>query len=395
LFFVLGSLFFDLFHRSRPQVALIAASEVEAKEQSTKNKEQNSNFKYKELPAPATKFVSGPSRVILRLPLQRPRFLATEPSALFPETMSMKLEALKTHTSICLLMVTLSVLISSACQRTETNTNTNISANTNTAPANVNANLSTAPVSAIAAREPEKYRATLVFSAETEGGQKTVGIPTLSAEVARNGADRRVAFKLPDGSDLIYLETGGKHIVVAPGRKQYAELTPEATGFQLQKLMTPGQIVSQLDKLKGVEKIGEETINGRLADKYRYATTTNTSTSAGQVSTEAFVFVDKETGLPLKSELYTEASGDVRGVKGAKIVAEMRDISTTVDDSLFQVPPGLNKVPPEQIRAQVNALMNTAAAVLRALLSNASSAPATGASPTTSASPAATASPVL
>jgi hypothetical protein len=309
--------------------------------------------------------------------------------------MSMKLEALKAPTSICFLVITLSILIGSACQRSETNTNTNTSVNTNTAPANVNANLSTAPVSAIAAREPEKYRATLVFSAETEGGQKTVGIPTLSAEVARSGADRRVAFKLPDGSDLIYLETGGKHIVVAPGRKQYAELTPEATGFQLQKLMTPGQIVSQLDKLKGVERVGEETINGRLADKYRYATTTNTSTSAGQVSTEAFVFVDKETGLPLKSELYTEASGDVRGVKGAKIVAEMRDISTTVDDSLFQVPPGLNKVPPEQIRAQINAIMNTAAAVLKALLSNAASAPATGASPAPSASPAATASPAL
>ena len=307
----------------------------------------------------------------------------------------MKHEALKAPTSICLFIITLLLLLGSACQSTGTNTNTNISANTNTAPANVNANLATAPAATIATREPEKYRATLVFSAETEGGQKTLGIPTLSAEVARNGPDRRVAFKLPDGSDLIYLETGGKHIVVAPGRKQYAELTPEATGFQLQKLMTPGQIVAQLDKLKGVERVGEETINGRLAEKYRYATTANTSTSAGQVSAEAFVFVDKETGLPLRSELYTEASGDVRGVKGAKIVAEMRDITTTVDDALFQVPTGLNKVPPEQIRGQVNALMNTAAAIVKALLSNANTAPSTGASPTTSASPAATASPSL
>ncbi len=207
-----------------------------------------------------------------------------------------------------------------------------------------------------------------MFSAETEGGQKTVGIPSLSAEVARNGADRRVAFKLPDGSDLIYLEQGGKHIVIAPGRKQYAELTPEATGFQLQKLMTPGQLVSYLEKLKGVERVGEETMNGRTADKYRYAHTTNTSTSAGEVKSEAFVFVDKETGLPLRAELFTEASGNVQGVKGAKIVAEMRDISTTVDDSLFQVPPGLNKVPPEQVRQQIDAFTNTVAALVKALL---------------------------
>lgn len=304
----------------------------------------------------------------------------------------MKLDALTKPTSICLSIIAATILIGSACSRTDTTTNANVT-NVNAAPTNVNANPSPPSVSAIAAREPEKYRATMVLSAVTEGGDKTVGIPTVSAEVARNGADRRLAFKLPDGSDLIYIEQGGKHIVLAPGRKQYAELTPEATGFQLQKLMTPGQIVSYLEKLKGVERVGEETINGRLAEKYRYANTTNTSTSAGQVNTEAFVFVDKETGLPLRSELYSEASGNVKGVSGAKIVAEMRDISTMVDDSLFQVPAGLNKVPPEQVRAQIDAITNTVAAVIKALLSNMTSPPTASVSPTTTASPASSASP--
>lgn len=290
------------------------------------------------------------------------------------------------------LVAVVGLLVSNACQRAD-NSNTNLAANANTSPANVNANLATEPASVIAAREPEKYRAVLVFSAETDTGQKTVGIPTLSAEVARNGSDRRVAFKLPDGSDLIYLEQGDKHIVIVPGRKQYAELTPEATGFQLQKLMTPGQLVAYLEKLKGVERVGEETMNGRTAEKYRYATTTNTSTSAGQVNTEAFVFVDKETGLPLRSELYTEATGNVQGVKGAKIVAEMRDVSTTVDESLFQVPAGLNKVPPEQVRAQIDSITNTVAAVIKALLSNMTPPPSTGASPAATLSPAISPSP--
>jgi len=291
-------------------------------------------------------------------------------------------------TPLLILLLTTGLLAATACQKTDTNANTNVTANANTSPVNANANLSPSPSSVIPTREPEKYRATLVFSAETEGGQKTVGIPTLSAEVARNGADRRVSFKLPDGSDLIYLEQGGKHIVIAPARKQYAELTPEATGFQLQKLMTPGQVVSYIERLKGVERVGDDTLNGRTADKYRYATTTNTSTSAGQVNTEAFVFVDKETGLPLRAELYTEASGNVQGVKGAKIVAEMRDITTTVDDSLFQVPTGLSKVPPEQVRAQIDALTNTVAALVKALLSNMNSAAATtAASPALSPSP--------
>jgi hypothetical protein len=314
--------------------------------------------------------------------LQQHPFLATEHDAQDSPENVMNTAAFKSSRAarlgskvltpkfIALLMVVLLSLVAISCQRTDTNTNSNLLANANTSPTNLNANVSPVPASVIAAREPDRYRATLVFSAETEGGQKTVGIPTLSAEVARNGADRRVSFKLPDGSDLIYLEQGDKHIVIAPARKQYAELTPEATGFQLQKLMTPGQLVAHLDRLKGVELVGEETMNGRTANKYRYATTTTTSTSAGEVKSEAFVHVDKETGLPLRAELFTEASGNVQGVKGAKIVAEMRDISTTVDDSLFQVPEGLNKVPPEQVRQQIDAFTNTVAAVVKALLTN-------------------------
>ena len=280
-----------------------------------------------------------------------------------------------------LLLISLLGLAASACQKSDTSTNTNTNANTTPLVAVASPSAEATPL--IAAREPEKYRAVLVFSAETEGGQKTIGIPSLSAEVARNGSDRRVSFKLPDGSDLIYLEQGDKHIVIAPGRKQYAELTQEATGFQLQKLMTPGQIVSYLEKLKGVERVGDDTINGRPADKYRYATTTNTSTSAGEVKSEAFFYVDKETGLPLRAQIASEATGNVQGVKGAKIVAEMRDISTTVDDALFQVPTGFSKVPPEQVRQQIDALTSTLMALGKVLLSN-MNAPAPAASPAVS-----------
>jgi hypothetical protein len=289
----------------------------------------------------------------------------------------------KTYALYCLVLVTLAI-VGSACQRgpETTNVNTSVNANAAISPPIANANLSPEPISRIAAREPEKYRAVVVLSAETEGGQKTIGIPTLSAEVARNGADRRVAFKLPDGSDLIYLEKAGQHLVVAPGRKQYAELTPEATGFQLQKLMTPGQLVSRLEKLSGIERVGEETVNGRPADKYRYARSSSTNTQAGNVATEFYFYLDKETGLPLRSELQAEASGDVQGVKGARIVAEMRDISTNIDASSFEVPAGYNKVPPEQVRQQINSLTNMASAFLRTLLAGAAQpAPAATVSP--------------
>lgn len=277
------------------------------------------------------------------------------------------------------LAISVSVIAASGCARgpgnanVNTNINTNANVNANATGANINAN--TAP-STIAAREPQTYKATLVFSAETEGGDKAIGIPPLSAEVAKNGNDRRLSFKLPDGSDLVYLERAGVQYGIAPGRKQYAELTPEATGFQIQRLMTPGQLVSYLDRLRGIEFVGEEQRAGRTALKYRYARTAQTQTSAGEVRTESFIYVDKDTGLPLRAELFSEATGNVQGVKGAAVVAEMRDISTTVDPSLFEIPAGMTKVPESQVRAQVNAVTNTVAAVLRTLLTNMNTAPA-------------------
>jgi hypothetical protein len=134
--------------------------------------------------------------------------------------------------------------------------------------------------------------------------------------------------------------------------------------------MTPGQLVSYLEKQKGYERVGEEQMNGRTAEKYRYAGTAKTGTQAGDIKSEAFVYVDKETGLPLRAELYSEATGNVQGAKGAKVVAEMRDIQTNVEPSLFEVPPGLKQVTPEQVRQQIDALTATVAAVVRALLSN-------------------------
>lgn len=285
------------------------------------------------------------------------------------------------------------IFLTVGCRGTGTESNININTNVSNSNANVsaNSNVTTAPISALAAKEPDRYKATLVFTAETEGGEKTIGIPPLAVDVARNGEDRRLAFKLPDGSDLIYLDHAGVPYAIAPGRKQYAELTKEATGFQLHKLMTPGQLVSYLDKLKGIEQAGEDTVNGRAALKYRYAKTASTSTSAGTVSTESFIFIDKETGLPLRAEIMSEASGDVKGVKGAKIIAEMRDITTDVDPKLFEVPAGLNKVPEEQVRAQINALIGTVGAIFRTVLANMNTgAPAASPAVSPTASPSAT-----
>lgn len=279
------------------------------------------------------------------------------------------------------------VLTLNACQPVA-NTNSNSNVNANTQPANSNASSSSSDSgTAINAREPEKYSATLVFTIETEGREKAMGIPPLSVQVARNGVDRRVEFKLPDGTPLIYLDHDNRQYVIAPGRKQYAELSKEATGVQLQKLMTPGQIVADLKEKQGVERVGEEQINGRMAEKYRYGTSTNTSTKAGEVKAEAFVFIDKETGLPLRAELNAQSSGDVKGVNTARVVSEMRDIKTDPDVSMFEIPAGYAQVAPEKVRQQIDALTSAVAAVLKAMMANMRTDTGASPSPATTGSP--------
>jgi hypothetical protein len=292
---------------------------------------------------------------------------------------------LNNSTALILMAILLGLSVG-ACKPME---NTNANANANSQPANANTNINssadTGPT--INAREPEKYSATLVFSVETQGNEKAIGIPSLSVKVARNGADRRVEFKLPDGTPLVYLDHDNRSYVIAPSRKQYAELTKEATGIQPQKLMTAGQIVSDLKDKKGVERVGEEQINGRTAEKYRYNASTNTNTKAGEVKAEAFVFIDKETGLPLRTEVNAESSGDVKGVNAARVIAEMRDIKTDIDASLFEIPSGYAQVAPEKVRQQIDALTSAVAAILKAMMANMNTGAASSPSPATTASP--------
>lgn len=293
----------------------------------------------------------------------------------------------RTISKVLILVSLLLGLFISACKPVET-VNTNTNSNANAQPANANTNINSSDTgTTINVREPEKYTATLVFSVETQGNEKTIGIPSLSVQVARNGADRRVEFKLPDGTPLVYLDHDNRSYVIAPTKKQYAELTKEATGIQPQKLMTAGQIVSDLKNRTGVERVGEEQINGRTAEKYRYSASKSTNTKAGEVKAEAFVFIDKETGLPLRTEVNAETSGEVKGVNAARVIAEMRDIKTDIDASLFEIPNGYSQVAPEKVRQQIDALTSAVAAVLRAMMANMGTGGASSPSPASTASP--------
>jgi hypothetical protein len=257
-----------------------------------------------------------------------------------------------------------SISMAGGCQAPATNTvTTNRTVNTNT---NINSNTNTSSsTSTITTSEPNEYQANVKLTLESMGEQKA-STPPIGAMVARSGADRVMEFALPTGEKVIYLDKGGMNYLILPNRKQYAELTKEAVGFEVRRLLMPDQIVEQVKAIPGVRLVGEETLNGRPVVKYAYSGTANTQTQAGTVATESYILVDKETSLPVRSETVsqTQSGANVQGVSGVRMVTEMTDIKTTPDANIFTLPTDYAKIDPEQVKAQANVLFQAAAAVI-------------------------------
>ena len=284
------------------------------------------------------------------------------------------------------------ILIAAGCQppaanSTVANNSTFSNANANF---NTNTNTITSSGTTITTSEPDQYQANVKLSLETLGGNQKASIPTLGAMVARSGADRVMEFALPTGEKVIYLDKGGVNYVILPNRKQYAELTKEALGFEVRRLLMPEQIVQQVKGIPGVRLVGEETINGRTVVKYAYSGAANTQTQAGTVATESYILVDKETSLPVRSETVSQSQsgGNVQGVNGVRVVTEMTDIKATPDANMFTLPAEFQKIDPEQVKAQANLVFQAVAAIIGQMVNQASANANTNTAPVANASPA-------
>ena len=271
-------------------------------------------------------------------------------------------------------VVAAAALAAPACQpAAETNTSANSNAPNVNAAVSVNssnsANMTTSTITTntgqtIEAREPDKYSATMVATLSTTGQQQAKG--QAEVRVERNGSDRRYAVTLPLYGELVFLDKADKRYVIMPARKQYAELTQELTGVNMDQVrsMTPGQLVAYVERQQGVERVGEETLNNRQAVKYKVAGRAQTQTSAGQVQGESFIYVDKDTGLPLRIEGFGQSTGNVQGVTGGRLVVETRDLKTDVNPSDFEIPQDYAKLTPEQVRQQVQQIVQAVQALM-------------------------------
>jgi hypothetical protein len=251
------------------------------------------------------------------------------------------------------LAVMLASLVSTGCTNAPTNSNTTNTSNTNTSAAtNANTNTSTPAAGdwAASVKEPDRYSVTMTISGQGQANQRQATLPPQQIQFARNGADRRWVLNLPAPiGQVIYLEKSGLKYLILPSRNQYVELKPEELGFQLGSVLTPSAMVERLKPRAQYEQVGVEPVNGRPAIKYRFVGAADTRTQAGTAQTDSFVYMDQETGLPLRADLnFSTTSG---ATATGTIMTE--NIQLNPELTLFEVPTGMRKVTTAELKEQV------------------------------------------
>jgi len=192
-------------------------------------------------------------------------------------------------------------------------------------------------------QEPERYSITMTISAQETASDTPAPMVTQQLTLSRFDADRRWGFTLPAPlGQVVYLEKSGLKYLVFFDRKQYVEVAPDV-GFHIGRTLTPNGVIDRL-KTKPHEKLGLEPVNGRTAVKYRSAEPRESSTSSD------LIFVDQETGLPLRSELNTTAPNGTK----SRMMVEVRDVQLNPDRTQFDVPAGMRKITVQEARPQVD-----------------------------------------
>jgi hypothetical protein len=261
---------------------------------------------------------------------------------------------------IAALIVLTMALAAFGCNTTNTNSNANVSTNTNensnvAAMANENANTAAASAttaSTFSTREPERYSMKMNVNLEGSANNRQ-GSTQVEIDFTRMDANRRWTLRVPSiNQEITYLEKPGLKYLIIPSRNQYVEVTPDAVGFPLGNVLTPSAMMERLQS-KPHESLGTETVNGRVAMKYRFTGAANTGTSAGTAVADSFIYVDQETNLPLRIDLTaTTTSGAT-----ARGIVETRDIHLNPDPTQFDVPSGYQKVTAEQLKQQVQSFI--------------------------------------
>jgi len=184
-------------------------------------------------------------------------------------------------------------------------------------------------------KEPERYQATQIET--ISDGAHTVSYQIF---IARDGERRRVDLTTPTGGKISRLELPSGIYLLAPDQKIYTEADNLKTAGGKESGVpadfVPDKLLNESIPESHYEKVGTETVNGRMTTKYRVTLVAQTGPEK-KVTSESLIWVDESLGMPIKSEM-TSTGDPANGiVSGDRVTMELRDISETVDASLFEL----------------------------------------------------------
>lgn len=190
-------------------------------------------------------------------------------------------------------------------------------------------------------KEPERYRATRTITTLTAAGETIV----TQNRIARDGELRRDESESA-GRRVVYLDLREGKFIVLPNEALFAELvnTDEA-GIESDENSesSPDRLLHTEPIATTYERIGAETINGRNTQKYRVVV--NSSPAANVSVSETVIWIDDALQMPIKSE--------TKSANGARSTMELSEIALALDQSLFRVPEGYEKITFAELRKRL------------------------------------------
>lgn len=170
-----------------------------------------------------------------------------------------------------------------------------------------------------ATKEPAEYQAMFVM--------RSGGVEMLTF-VARNGANRRTDHRVGDEGQMNVIESD-KAYRILPGKRVYTE----------------HEFTSGLPPDRPFAGFTDQLLNVRLGASFEETGTESGLTVfrvkfADSPGSESLIYVSTEFGMPIKQEFYS-VSGEQRTLMS---VVELRDLITSVDDSIFRVPDEFKRV---------------------------------------------------
>jgi hypothetical protein len=205
-----------------------------------------------------------------------------------------------------------------------------------------NAAFTTPPFST---KEPDRYQAIRITTFTGTGStENSSSSQTNQVVIARDGEKRREEYSAGPRGQVVYLEIPAGRFIVLPAQRLYADLSTASQETEQGNHprdspddsagLSSDQLLNETHAPATYEKLGTETLAGRMTTKYRVVVL-----NGGDSQNETLIWIDDALGLAVKSEAMSKSSG-----RSSTVTMELKDVKLEVDQGLFSWPSDYKKV---------------------------------------------------